>query len=357
MPPACLIFESKIATLFESADDLNITRGYHVNKTVAVQLDNIRKPVEKELGIFEKKFREAMRSKVPLLDRITHYIVQRKGKQLRPMFVLLSAKLLGEISDKTYNAAALVELLHTATLVHDDVVDDAYYRRGFFSVNALWKNKIAVLVGDYLLSKGLLLAVNNRHFDILQILSNAVRDMSEGELLQMEKARRLDIKEEVYFEIIRQKTASLISSACACGAASVTDNVEHIEKMRLFGETVGIAFQIKDDLFDYSSHETGKPRGIDIKERKMTLPLIYALNHASGSEKRRVINIIKNENRNTEKVEEVILFVRNSGGIEYATEKMKQYRSKALEILQSFEQNAARDSLTDLVIFTTERMK
>jgi octaprenyl-diphosphate synthase len=324
---------------------------------VALKLDDIKQPVEKELDIFEKKFREAMRSNAPLLDRITHYIVLRKGKQMRPMFVLLSAKLFGNISDKTYNAAALVELLHTATLVHDDVVDDAYYRRGFFSVNALWKNKIAVLVGDFLLSKGLLLAMDNDHFDILKILSKAVRDMSEGELLQMEKARRLDIKEEVYFEIIRQKTASLISSACACGAASVIDHAEQLEKVRLFGEKVGIAFQIKDDLFDYGNHEIGKPKGIDIKERKMTLPLIYALNHASGSDKRRIINIVKNENKNPKKVDEVILFVRNSGGIEYAAEKMKHYRQQALDILQSFEQNEARNSLADLVLFTTERMK
>jgi octaprenyl-diphosphate synthase len=322
-----------------------------------LKLDDIKHPVEKELDIFEKKFKEAMRSKVPLLDRVTYYIVQRKGKQMRPMFVLLSAKLFGEISDKTYNAAALVELLHTATLVHDDVVDDAYYRRGFFSVNALWKNKIAVLVGDFLLSKGLLLAMDNDHFDLLKILSKAVKDMSEGELLQMEKARRLDIKEEVYFDIIRQKTASLISSACACGAASATDNREVIEQVRSFGEKVGIAFQIKDDLFDYSNHEIGKPKGIDIKERKMTLPLIYALNKATGSDKRRIINIVKNENKNPKKVDEVIQFVRNSGGIEYATEQMKLYRQQSLDILNTFPDNEARKSLSDLVVFTTERMK
>jgi octaprenyl-diphosphate synthase len=298
-----------------------------------------------------------MKSKVPLLDRVTYYIVQRKGKQLRPMFVLLSAKLFGEISDKTYNAAALVELLHTATLVHDDVVDNSYYRRGFFSVNALWKNKIAVLVGDFLLSKGLLLSMDNNHFDLLKIMSEAVREMSEGELLQMEKARKLDIKEEVYFEIIRQKTATLIASACACGAASVIDDKSMIDKVHLFGEKIGVAFQIKDDLFDYGNHEIGKPKGIDIKERKMTLPLIYALSNASSSDKRRIINIVKNENENPKKVDEVILFVRASGGIEYATEKMKNYRQQALDILAEFPDNEARKSLNDLVMYTTERMK
>ncbi len=324
---------------------------------MAIKLNDIKHPVEAELDIFEKKFKQAMKSKVPLLDRVTYYIVQRKGKQLRPMFVLLCAKLFGNISDKTYNAAALVELLHTATLVHDDVVDNSYYRRGFFSVNALWKNKIAVLVGDFLLSKGLLLSIDNNHFDLLKIMSEAVREMSEGELLQMEKARKLDIKEEVYFEIIRQKTATLIASACACGAASVINDKDTIEKVRLFGEKIGIAFQIKDDLFDYGNHEIGKPKGIDIKERKMTLPLIYALNKASNSEKRRIINIVKNENENPKKVDEVILFVRASGGIEYATENMKNYRQQALDILGEFPDNEAKKSLQDLVIYTTERTK
>lgn len=324
---------------------------------MTIKLNDIKYPVADELDIFEKKFKQAMKSKVPLLDRVTYYIVQRKGKQLRPMFVLLCAKLFGEISDKTYNAAALVELLHTATLVHDDVVDNSYYRRGFFSVNALWKNKIAVLVGDFLLSKGLLLSIDNNHFDLLKIMSEAVREMSEGELLQMEKARRLDIKEEVYFEIIRQKTATLIASACACGAASAITEKDVIEKVRLFGEKIGIAFQIKDDLFDYGNHEIGKPKGIDIKERKMTLPLIYALNKANSSDKKRIINIVKNENENPKKVDEVILFVRASGGIEYATEKMKNYRQQALDILAEFPENAAKKSLHDLVIYTTERMK
>ncbi len=324
---------------------------------MAIKLNDIKSPVADELDIFEKKFKQAMKSKVPLLDRVTYYIVQRKGKQLRPMFVLLSAKLFGEISDKTYNAAALVELLHTATLVHDDVVDNSYYRRGFFSVNALWKNKIAVLVGDFLLSKGLLLSMDNNHFDLLKIMSEAVREMSEGELLQMEKARKLDIKEEVYFEIIRQKTATLIASACACGAASIIDDKAMIDKVHLFGEKIGIAFQIKDDLFDYGNHEIGKPKGIDIKERKMTLPLIYALSKASSSDKRRIINIVKNENDNPKKVDEVILYVRASGGIEYATEKMKNYRQQALNVLAEFPDNEARKSLNDLVMYTTERMK
>jgi len=324
---------------------------------LAIKLNDIKSPVADELDIFEKKFKQAMKSKVPLLDRVTYYIVQRKGKQLRPMFVLLSAKLFGEISDKTYNAAALVELLHTATLVHDDVVDNSYYRRGFFSVNALWKNKIAVLVGDFLLSKGLLLSIDNNHFDLLKIMSQAVREMSEGELLQMEKARKLDIKEDVYFEIIRQKTATLIASACACGAASIIDDKTMIDKVHLFGEKIGIAFQIKDDLFDYGNHEIGKPKGIDIKERKMTLPLIYALSKASSSDKRRIINIVKNENDNPKKVDEVILFVRASGGIEYATEKMKNYRQQALDILVEFPDNEARKSLNDLVLYTTERMR
>ncbi len=324
---------------------------------MAIKLNDIKSPVADELDIFEKKFKQAMKSKVPLLDRVTYYIVQRKGKQLRPMFVLLSAKLFGEISDKTYNAAALVELLHTATLVHDDVVDNSYYRRGFFSVNALWKNKIAVLVGDFLLSKGLLLSIDNNHFDLLKIMSEAVREMSEGELLQMEKARKLDIKEDVYFEIIRQKTATLIASACACGAASIIDDKTMIDKVHLFGEKIGIAFQIKDDLFDYGNHEIGKPKGIDIKERKMTLPLIYALNKAGSSDKKRIINIVKNENDNPKKVDEVILFVRASGGIEYAAEKMKNYRQQALDILAEFPDNDARKSLNDLVMYTTERMK
>lgn len=322
-----------------------------------VKLEEIKAPVRSELDIFEKKFKESMKSQVPLLDRVTYYIVQRKGKQLRPMFVLLCAKLFGDITDKTYRAASLVELLHTATLVHDDVVDDAHKRRGFFSVNALWKNKIAVLVGDYLLSKGLLLSIENDHFDFLRIMSAAVKDMSEGELLQMEKARRLDIEESIYFDIIRMKTASLISSACECGAASTTEDSELWKKARLFGEKVGIAFQIKDDLFDYGKHEIGKPKGIDIKERKMTLPLIYALNNASKSDKKRIKNIVKNENDNPRKVDEVIQFVRNSGGIEYTQKKMLALKDEAFEILKEFPDNPARKSLGDLINYVVDREK
>ncbi len=321
-------------------------------------LDEIKAPIAAEMEEFEKKFRASMKSSVPLLDKITHYIVKRKGKQLRPMFVFLTAKLSGGITDSTYRAASLIELLHTATLVHDDVVDDAYERRGFFSINALWKNKIAVLVGDYLLSQGLLLSIDNQEFRLLQITSNAVREMSEGELLQMEKARKLDIKEEVYFDIIRQKTASLIASCCACGAASTGKDDEYIEKMRKFGELTGIAFQIKDDLFDYeSSNATGKPTGIDIKEKKMTLPLIYGLNNCSWSEKRRIINLVKNHNTKEDKVQEVIEFVKAKGGIEYAEQRMNEYKDNALAMLTEFPESEARTSLIGLVKFAIARKK
>ncbi|MBL7892604.1 MAG: polyprenyl synthetase family protein [Bacteroidia bacterium] len=305
---------------------------------------------------FEDKFRDSMRSSVPLLDKITNYIVKRKGKQIRPMFVFLSAKICGQMNESTYRAAALIELLHTATLVHDDVVDDSNIRRGFFSVNALWKNKIAVLVGDYLLSRGLMLSTDNNDFHLLKIVSNAVREMSEGELLQIEKARKLDIDEKIYFDIIRQKTAVLIASCCSCGAASVTNDTEVIERMRQFGEMVGIAFQIKDDLFDYGSGENiGKPTGIDIKEKKMTLPLIYALSKAGYLEKRKIISIIKNNNNDPEKVAEVISFVIKSGGIEYAGQLMNEYKKRALDILDTFSNSASKTSLQQLVIFTTER--
>lgn len=319
-------------------------------------IEQIKAPVKTEMDDFEEKFRASMRSTVPLLDKITNYIVKRKGKQIRPMFVFLAAKVCGEMNESTYRAAALIELLHTATLVHDDVVDDSNLRRGFFSVNALWKNKIAVLVGDYLLSRGLLLSTENNDFHLLKIVSNAVREMSEGELLQIEKARKLDIDEEVYFEIIRQKTAVLIASCCSCGAASVTDNKEVIEKMRQFGELAGIAFQIKDDLFDYGSGENiGKPTGIDIKEKKMTLPLIYALNKATYFEKRKIVHIIKNNNNNPDKVAEVINFVLASGGIEYANSKMVAYKNEALAILDSFADSESKTSLLELVKFTIER--
>ncbi len=321
------------------------------------RLNNIKEPIKEELKLFEDKFKASVKSRVPLLDRIMHYIVKRKGKQVRPMFVFLSAKLAGEVTEKTYRAAALIELLHTATLVHDDVVDDAYMRRGFFSVNALWKNKIAVLVGDYLLSKGLLLSLDNDDFELLKIVSNAVREMSEGELLQIEKARKLDIKEDIYYEIIRQKTASLIASACACGMASVSNDKDQIEKIRACGEQIGIAFQIKDDLFDFGTADIGKPKGIDIQEKKMTLPLIYALNHTDKGNKRKIINIIKNHNKDKKKVDEVIQFVVNSGGIQYAEDAMNMHRKKALDILKEFDDSPAKSSLQDLILFTTERKK
>ena len=318
-------------------------------------VDDIKAPIAEDLKIFEKKFRESMRSKVPLLDRITYYIVKRKGKRIRPMFVFLSAKLLGDVTEATYRGASLIELLHTATLVHDDVVDDAYERRGFFSINALWKNKIAVLVGDYLLSRGLLLSLENDDFQLLKIVSNAVKQMSEGELLQIEKARRLDIQEDVYFEIIRQKTASLIASACAVGAASTTDDPTEIEKMRLFGEKIGIAFQIKDDLFDYGESKVGKPTRIDIKEKKMTLPLIYVLNNSNGTMRRQLINTVKNHNQNEKKVQELVDYVKSNGGLDYAETVMYQYRKEAFEILHTFPENPARLSLENLIRYTTER--
>ena len=323
---------------------------------MSISLDSIKAPIERELDLFESHFREAMRSKVALLDKITYYIVRRKGKQVRPMFVFLSAKTCGDITESTYRAASLVELLHTATLVHDDVVDDAFERRGFFSINALWKNKIAVLVGDYLLSRGLLLSLENKEFRILEIVSGAVRAMSEGELLQIEKARRLDISEEVYYEIIKGKTASLIAAACSAGASSTADE-EQAEKMRQFGEKIGIAFQIRDDLFDLGTDDVGKPLGIDIKEKKMTLPLIFALQQAPKSEKKRIINLVKNHNENPEKVQEVIAFVRSSGGIDYAKEAMYRYRREAFEILHTFPESPARQSLEDLVVYVTERKK
>lgn len=311
--------------------------------------------ISDELVKFEAHFREAVKSRVALLDRIMQYIVKRKGKQLRPMFVLLSAKLGGEVNDSSYRAASLVELLHTATLVHDDVVDDAMERRGFFSINALWKNKIAVLVGDYLLSKGLLLSLNNKDHRVLEILTEAVRLMSEGELLQMEKSRKLNLEEATYFEIINGKTASLLASACAAGASTTFDSDESIEKMRLFGEKVGMAFQIKDDLFDYGTQDIGKPTGNDIKEKKLTLPLIYTLNHCSPELKRKLIYIIKNENQQKDKVKFVIDAVTDSGGIRYATEKMFAFRDEALAILHEFPDSEIRRALEELVRYTTDR--
>jgi octaprenyl-diphosphate synthase len=314
-----------------------------------------KKVISKELALFEVHFREAMKSRVALLDRIMQYIVRRKGKQLRPMFVLLSAKLGGDINDSTYRAASLVELLHTATLVHDDVVDEANERRDFFSINALWKNKIAVLVGDYLLSKGLLLSLDNKDHRVLQLLSTAVRLMSEGELLQLEKSRKLNLDESIYYEIIGGKTASLLASSCAAGASTTFDNDDAIEKMRLFGEKVGMAFQIKDDLFDYSSEAVGKPTGNDIKEKKLTLPLIYTLNNCDAALRKKIIYIIKNQNTQKDKVDFVLDAVENFGGITYATNKMFAFRDEALEILHSFPASEVREALEELVRYTTDR--
>jgi octaprenyl-diphosphate synthase len=314
-----------------------------------------KKVIAKELELFEEHFKEAVKSRVSLLDRIMQYIVKRKGKQMRPMFVLLSAKLHGEINDASYRAASLVELLHTATLVHDDVVYDATERRGMFSINALWKNKIAVLVGDYLLSKGLLLSLENKDFTILTILSNAVKKMSEGELLQIEKTRNLNFDESVYYEIINGKTASLLASSCAAGTSSVTGNEDTIQKMREFGENVGMAFQIKDDLFDYGEAKIGKPTGNDIKEKKLTLPLIHILQKVSPSLKKEIIYIVKNNNNDKEKVKFVIDHVISYGGIEYATHKMNEYRDKALLILNSFPTSPTREALEELVRYTTDR--
>lgn len=320
-------------------------------------LKQIQTPIASEMIAFELKFKDLMKSKVKLLDHIMNYIVKRKGKQMRPMFVFLTAGLTGEINESTHRGAALIELLHTATLVHDDVVDDANYRRGFFSVNALWKNKIAVLVGDYLLSRGLLLSVDNNDFDLLKIVSNAVKEMSEGELLQIAKARKLDIDEKVYYDIIRQKTASLMASCCAVGASSTDSDPETISKMRAFGEKVGMAFQIKDDLFDYGEDEIGKPVGIDIKEKKMTLPLIFALSKADWLEKRRIINLIRNRSEDKKAVNEVINFVKKSGGLGYAKEAMNRFYQEALEILKEFPESEYKTSLLSLVAYTIERKK
>lgn len=323
-------------------------------------VEQIKQPIDQEMKLFETKFRNSMNSKVALLNRITHYLVNRKGKQMRPMFVFLTAKMVnnGALNERTYRGASVIELIHTATLVHDDVVDDSNKRRGFFSINALWKNKIAVLVGDFLLSKGLLLSIDNDDFDLLKIISVAVREMSEGELLQIEKARRLDITEEIYYEIIRQKTATLIAACCSLGACSVQpDDKELVEKMRLFGEYVGMAFQIKDDLFDYSDDAIGKPTGIDIKEQKMTLPLIYALNNCSSSEKKWVINSVKNHNTDKKRVREVIQFVIDKKGLAYAEEKMIAFQQQALDLLVDFPPSPYKDSLLLMVNYVIERKK
>ncbi len=319
--------------------------------------DKIKAPIASEMKTFEKEFRSTMKTKVPLLNIITNYILRRNGKQMRPMFVFLSAKLNGEINESTYSAASLIELMHTATLIHDDVVDEAYQRRGFFSINAIWKNKIAVLVGDYLLSRGLLLAVNNKEFKLLEIVSEAVKEMSEGELLQIEKSKKLDITEEVYFDIIRKKTATLIAACAASGASSVNAEEDKIE-MKMFGEYIGIAFQIKDDLFDYQKTAAiGKPTGNDIKEKKLTLPLIYTLQNSSKSEISWALKIIKKHNNDKKKVDELITFVNNQGGIDYTEKIMYEYRDKALNVLEEFPDNEARASLKEFVLYTTSRKK
>ncbi|UZH56127.1 polyprenyl synthetase family protein [Salinimicrobium tongyeongense] len=322
-------------------------------------ISKIKLPVEKEMELFEKKFTQSMSSKVALLNRITHFIVNRKGKQMRPMFVFLVAKMVaeGKVNERTYRGASVIELIHTATLVHDDVVDDSNRRRGFFSINALWKNKIAVLVGDYLLSKGLLLSIDNNDFDLLKIISVAVREMSEGELLQIEKARRLDITEDIYYEIIRQKTATLIAACCSLGAASVLPDSKEVEKMRRFGELIGMAFQIKDDLFDYGNERIGKPTGIDIKEQKMTLPLIHVLNKVSAREKSWLINSVKNHNKDGKRVKEIIEFVKNNGGLTYAVSRMQAFQQEALAVLEEYPPSPYKDSLMLMVNYVIERKK
>lgn len=320
-------------------------------------VERIKVPIYQEMELFEEKFTQSMFSNVALLNRITHFIVNRKGKQMRPMFVFLVAKLVGngKVNERTYRGASVIELIHTATLVHDDVVDDSNKRRGFFSINALWKNKIAVLVGDYLLSKGLLLSIENEDFDLLKIISVAVREMSQGELLQIEKARNLDITETIYYEIIRQKTATLLASCCALGAQSVNATVEEVEKMHHFGEVLGMAFQIKDDLFDYGETKIGKPTGIDIKEKKMTLPLIYTINNASSKEKKWLINSVKNHNTDKKRVKEVIQLVKDTGGLDYAQKRMENFRKEALDILMTFPKNSYRDSLELMVNYVIIR--
>ena len=320
-------------------------------------LKTIQAPIAKELAYFEKYFRSAMTSNVALIDRITRYLLKRKGKQMRPMLVLFSAGVCGGITPSTYRGAALVELLHTASLIHDDVVDDSDERRGFFSINALWKNKAAVLFGDFLLSRGLLMALEHDDYELLKITSKAVKVMSEGELLQMEKARKLNIDEAVYLEIIRQKTASLFASCCETGAASATEDPEAIERMRLFGEKLGIAFQIKDDLFDYGQDDVGKPRAIDIKERKLTLPLIHVLNKASWAERRRLINTVRNHNTNQPRVQQLIAYVKENGGIDYATDVMHQYLTEAENLLMQFDPSPTRDALHQLMHYAITRKK
>jgi octaprenyl-diphosphate synthase len=334
---------------------LNFANKYFHLKVI----EHIKKPISFEMELFEKKFRLSMSSKVALLNRITHYIVNRKGKQMRPMFVFLSAKMVsnGELSERTYRGASVIELIHTATLVHDDVVDDSNQRRSFFSINALWKNKIAVLVGDFLLSKGLLVCIDNNDFDLLKIISVAVREMSEGELLQIEKARTLDITEAIYYNIIRQKTATLIAACCSLGASSVKPHSKDVEILRKFGELIGMAFQIKDDLFDYGSRKIGKPTGIDIKEQKMTLPLIYTLNNCSNKDRDWIVNSIKRYNKDPKRVKAVIAFVKDNGGLDYAVSKMKEFQSQALELIQHYPESKYKEALVMMVNYVIDRNK
>lgn len=321
--------------------------------------DKIKAPIIAEMEKFEPFFRSSMQTKVPLLNVIMNYILRRKGKQMRPMFVFLSSKMLKkEVEDSTYTAAALIELLHTATLIHDDVVDEAYERRGFFSINALWKSKISVLVGDYLLSKGLLLAVDNNEYELLKIVSVAVKEMSEGELLQIQQSRKLRITEDIYYDIIRKKTAALIAACTACGAKSSGANDEMVEKMRLFGEHVGMAFQIKDDLLDYQNNGSiGKPSGNDIKEKKLTLPIIHVLKNASVTDQKRLLSIVKRHNKNKNKVQEVINYVIEKGGLDYTTQKMNEYKSMALDIISEMPENESKEALVELVNYVVDRKK
>jgi possible geranyltranstransferase len=323
---------------------------------VANIVEEIKKPINSEMKLFEQKFYESMQSKVPLLDKVTRFIVTTKGKQMRPMFIFLCAKLLGEVNEKTYRGASMIELIHTATLVHDDVVDESFKRRNFFSINALWKNKIAVLVGDYLLSKSVLLSTDNKDYDLLSVISRTIREMSEGELLQLEKARKLDITEEVYYEIIRQKTATLISACCEIGVLSNNSDEILAKKMRDFGTYTGMAFQIKDDLFDYlSSNVIGKPVGIDIKEQKMTLPLIFTLKNCSENDRKYYFKTIKNYNNDKKRVKELIDFVKKSGGLEYAIGVMKDFQQKAKNILNDFPDSQAKISLNLMLDYVIER--
>ena len=322
------------------------------------EIDKIKAPIRQEMIDFNDFFKSSIKSKVPLVDIITNYLLRRKGKQMRPLFVFLTAKMFGEINDSSYTAASLIELLHTASLVHDDVVDESYERRGFFSINALWKSKAAVLVGDYLLSKGLLVSLENKEFELLEIVSNAVKEISEGELHQIQKSRKLDISEEEYFEIIRRKTASLIAACTACGAKSVKVDDETLKKMWSFGELVGIAFQIRDDLFDYQKNGlVGKPMGNDIKEKKLTLPIIYALEQSDRSQRKKILRMISSQGKNSKNLDLIIQFVIDQGGIEYSTKKMNAYKEKALEILTEFPNSEAKESLTALVNYSINRKK